>query len=187
MNTTKINPVSLFLMVILSLITRNVYPQPEKLSRKEKAELRRGELIINYQVLDTLLEGRKFILEADFLNDKYGNRIYVTPMLNFIKIDSLNAVLQIGSTSGLGYNGVGGITAEGSLKDWKLVKKPKELSYYLQFSTITNIGVYDISMTVNADNYARATISGLRGGTLIYEGHLQTLRNSSAFKGQNSY
>lgn len=187
MNTTKINPVGLFLMIGFFLITVISYSQESKLSRKEQAEMRRAELIRNYQVLDTLLESKKFILEADFLSDKYGNRIYVSPTLNFIKLDSIKAVLQIGSTSGLGYNGVGGITAEGNLKSWRLVKKPKERSYFLQFSTLTNIGVYDISMTINADNFARATINGLRGGTLVYEGHLETLYNSSTFKGQNTF
>ncbi len=187
MKILTINSGNLFLTLGFSLITLNSISQDSKLTKQEQIEARRSELNLNYMVLDTLLESKKFVLEADFLNNQYGNRIHVSPMLNFVKVDSSIAVLQIGSVNGLGYNGVGGITAEGTLKDWKLVKKPKDLSYYLQFSAITNIGVYDVSMTVNAYNFAHATISGLRGGTLIYDGHLETVYNSGAFVGQKSY
>ncbi len=186
MKKLTINLGSLFLTIGFCMITYNSSSQ-DKLSKQEQKETRKAELNANYLVLDTLLERKSFVLEADFLNNQYGNRIHVTPMINFLRVDSSNVVLQIGSNYNLGYNGVGGITAEGSIGRWRLVKDPKNLNYFLQFNALTNIGSYDISMTVNADNFAQATISGLRGGLLIYEGHLETIDNSTVFKGQNSY
>jgi hypothetical protein len=177
----------LVLTIGFCLITHNSNSQDSKLTRQEQKEAKRAEMYSNYQVLDTLLERKKFVLKADFLNNQYGNRIHVIPTLNFVKVDASNAVLQIGSNNNLGYNGVGGITAEGKLDSWKLVKDSKNLSYYIQFSAVTNIGVYDVSMIISADKSALATITGLRGGMLIYDGHLETINNSAVYKGQTTY
>jgi hypothetical protein len=51
---------------------------------------------------------------------------------------------------------------------------------------ITNIGNYDIFMTVNAANQAQATITGLGPGRLTWEGHLEMNYNSGVFKGQET-
>jgi hypothetical protein len=48
------------------------------------------------------------------------------------------------------------------------------------------IGVYDVSMTIDKNKQARATISGLTPGKLIYVGHIQTIYNSGVYKGRNS-
>jgi len=178
---------SLFLTIGLFLITYNSYGQDKKLARLEHKEARRAELLANFQVLDTLLEGKAFVLKADFLQNQYGDRIDVTPVLNFIRVDSTDAVLQTGSNYRYGYNGVGGVTAEGRISSWKLIKDIRNLSFNIRFSIITNIGVYDVFMTLNADNNARATITGLRRGMLTYDGHLELISNSAVFKGQNRY
>lgn len=176
--------VKLFLTFGLCWIFFNSNSQEAKLNKQEQKEARKTIMVENYHILDSLLTGRKFVLNADYLSNQYGARIYVLSSLNFIKVDSPNVVIQTGTYSGLGYNGVGGITAEGQMEGWKLIKNAKKLSYNIQFSVVSNIGAYDVFMTVNADNYVRATVSGLRPGQLTYEGHLQTINNSSIFKGQ---
>lgn len=178
---------SLFLTLGFCWITLNSNSQDIKLSRQEQKEAKRAELVANFQVLDTLLERKTFVLEADYLQNQYGNRIIVPAMLNFIRVNSSRVVLQTGSNVNPGYNGVGGVTAEGNLNRWSLVRNFKNLSYNLQFSVVTNIGIYDVAMTISADNFAQATITGLSRGKLIYEGHLAALDNSSVYKGQNSY
>lgn len=178
---------SLFLTFGFCWISYNCYSQDIKLNKQEQKEAKRDEMVANYQVIDTLLERKNFVLEADFLQNQYGSRISVPQYLNFIRVDSSKVVLQTGSYRNLGYNGVGGVTAEGRLERWNLVKNFKSLSYFLQFSVITNIGFYDVSMTINADNNVRARITGLTPGELIYEGHLQTIDNSAVFKGQNTF
>jgi hypothetical protein len=101
-------------------------------------------------------------------------------------VDGSNGILQTGTNSGLGYNGVGGVTAEGTTGSWEINKDIKKLYYSVQFSIITNIGQYDIFMNVMADDHARATISGLGPGKLTWEGHLETVNNSRIFKGQET-
>lgn len=176
----------LFLTIGLCLISKNSFSQEVKLSSQEQRAAMEAERYANYQIIDSLVTGQNFVLKADFLKNQYSDRVIVTPTLNFIRVDSSVAVLQTGAISSLGYNSVGGVTAEGKITSWKLVSNSKNFSLFLQFSVLTNIGSYDVSLNVDSNNNADARISGLYGGTLIYEGHLETIPNSGVYKGQNS-
>ena len=86
----------------------------------------------------------------------------------------------------MGTNGVGGATAEGNISGLKIVKNLKNLTFYIRFSVLTYIGSYDVSMSINADWAARATITGLTRGKLVYDGRIKTIGNSGFYKGMNS-
>ena len=77
------------------------------------------------------------------------------------------------------------MTAEGRINNYKIVRNAKTLSFLIQFSIITNIGVYDVAMNIGSDNSVRATITGLTPGSLIYTGHLENGANSRVYKGQS--
>ena len=128
----------------------------------------------------------RYVLEADYLQNKYGTRVYVTSTLNFIRVDVPKGVLQTGSDTRQGYNGVGGVTAEGTIGDYKITRNFKNLSCTVTFNLVTNIGSFNILMTVSADNNATATISGTTSGRLTWDGHLVTLDKSRVFKGYNT-
>jgi hypothetical protein len=185
MKTMKITIMNLFLISGLLMVSVNAISQ-EKLTRQERKEVRKAQLAANFSILDSLLNSREFVLEADFLRNNYGERIMVPQGLNFIKINGTNSIMQTGANAGLGYNGVGGVTAEGTIGNWKIFKDFKNLNYTIQFNVVTNIGNYYIVLNVDADNHASATISGLTPGQLTWDGHLETIGNSRIFKGQNS-
>jgi hypothetical protein len=134
-----------------------------------------------------MIENRNFVLEANYLGNQRGNRIVVNSTFNFIRVDSIKAVIQVGSDTRLGYNGVGGITTEGEITGWKLDKNFKKKSFYLSMSVITNLGIYDIRMDVDASGNATAYLSGLQRGQLIYEGNLVPIEESRVYKGHPSY
>jgi hypothetical protein len=186
MKTMKMNKVSLFWILGFFWISLNSNSQDVKLSRQERKEVRKAQMAANFNILDSLLKAKSFVLEADYLQNKYGERVPVHSSLNFIKVDGLHGILQTGSNLGRGYNGFGGVTSEGSIGVWKIYKDFKKLSYSLQFSLLTNIGHYNIFMTVMSDNRAKATITGLGPGRLTWEGHLTTVNNSRVFKGQDT-
>ena len=186
MKTMKMNLVSLFLIIGFFGIFLNSNSQEIKLSSQEKKEVRKAQLAANFQILDSLLQAKSFVLEADYLQDKYGNLAIVTSNLNFIRVDNSTGVLQTGSNYGMGYNGVGGVTAEGNVSGWKVTKDVKRYNYTLNFNLLTNLGTFEIFMTVSADNNAAATISGSGPGKLTWRGHLATVNNSRVFKGQNT-
>jgi hypothetical protein len=186
MKTLRVKTISLFLAMGMLWITVNASSQDVKLTRQERKEVRKAQLEVNFSVLDSLLNAKSFVLVADFLQNGYGERVPVVPNLNFIKVNRLNGILQTGSNSAQGYNGVGGVTAEGNLGTWSISKDYKSLSYTVHFSISTNIGYYDIFLNVNSENNATATITGLGPGRLTWIGHLETVNNSRVFKGYNS-
>ncbi len=183
-----LNKKGLLLLSGLMLFCLNGYSQEsqiseKKLTRQERKEARKAELQANFAILDSLLDKRTFVLEADWLEDKYGDKVQVPSMVNFIMVNANAGVLQTGSNVAMGYNGVGGVTAEGSISKWEINKNFKSYSFIIRFAIHTDIGMYDVFMTVDADNHARATITGLWPGKLIYNGHLNTLNNTGVFKG----
>ena len=186
MKTMKFKPISLFWILGLFLISLNSNSQESKLSRQERKEVEKAQRAANFYILDSLLNAKSFVLKADFLQNKIGDRINVVSTLNFIKVDESKGTLQTGSNSGMGYNGVGGVTAEGSIGKWVIYKDEKHQIFRLQFSLLTNIGYYDINMSISSDNRARATIRGLGRDQLTWDGHLETIGNARVFKGQNT-
>jgi len=188
MKTHKLSMGFLFLSAIFLGISNNINSQDFKISRQEQKEAKKAARYANFQILDTLLARKNFVLEAEYLENQYGHRVNATPILNFIRVDSTSVVLQTGeNSSSMGLNGVGGVTAEGKVHNWRINKNYKNLSFFLRFGVITDIGVFDVSMSVNADNNVQATISGLTPGKLIYIGHLVSLNNSAVYKGHNIY
>ena len=186
MKTSILNLKKLFLAIGLLFISVYSNSQDGKLSREEKKEAKRDKDFYNFQVIDSMLLNKRFILEADFLENKYGDRSPVMSNVNFILVDSLRAVLQTGSNSLYGSNGVGGATAEGTVSRLKITKNLKNLSFTIWFTITSQIGIYDVAMTINSDKQARATISGTTPGKLTYVGRVVEINNSGVFKGMNS-
>jgi hypothetical protein len=178
---------SLCLITALLISTAPVFSQDDiKPTRKEIKEAKKLQMVANYAVIDSLLTRRVFVLEADYLRNKYGEMVSVMSNVNFIRVNQTTGVLQTGSVFSFGSNGVGGVTAEGEIGTWELNKNPKNLTYTVRFSLQTNIGHYDVLLNVSANTRATATITGLGPGNLTWEGHLVPIGNARIFKGQNS-
>lgn len=139
------------------------------------------------QFLDTwqLLNGKRFVLEAQYLSGKMGDRKPVVPVLNFISVDSANAVIQVGSPQLVGYNGVGGITGEGKVTQWKLMKNEKRKNFTVFLTINSNIGIFNIQMSIDYSGYASASMTGLTSFMLTFDGMLVSREESVIFKGQS--
>jgi hypothetical protein len=179
----------LFSLLVLSLVTISSvsFAQSKEHAKELKKEAKLVKLQQDYMNTGHLLDSMRFVLEANYLDNMRGNRVFVPSSLNFIKIDSTKAVIQIGSNAGMGSNGVGGVTAEGSITKWKLNRNEKRKSFNIAMNIMTNIGAYDIFMDISASGNASATLSGIRYGRLMYEGNIVSLKKSRIFKGTNSY
>jgi hypothetical protein len=171
----------------LGLIPYRGKAQDVKLSKQEKKALEQAALQANFYAIDTLLDRKTFVLEADWLQDKYGSRAPVSSNVNFIRVDTKNVVLQTGNNSNSGYNGVGGVTAEGEIQNLKVTKNFKKLSYTVGFSVMTKVGIYDIAMYIASNGNAQATITGTTAGKLTWVGRFMNLYDSRAFKGMETY
>ncbi|MDP4282232.1 MAG: DUF4251 domain-containing protein [Bacteroidota bacterium] len=183
---------SILLIIIALFLSTGINAQHTKLTKEQKQEValkkkaeRNAKIDSTYKETAKLLEGRRFILQADYLRNRSGYQRPSSQTLNFISIDSLAAVIQIGSNQAAGYNGVGGITNEGKVTNWKLDKNDKKKTFTLNFTVPTNFDVYDIVIYIDYEKRASATITGMRAGRITYEGYLRALEDATIFKGMS--
>jgi hypothetical protein len=159
----------------------------KKLTKAQKTEQRRLEAEETAKLVDWMVNRRKFVLEANMISNQTGQRIPVSSSINFIAVDSNKIVIQLASLSGIGgYNGMGGITADGTISQFKIGKLGKKsIGYTIQVTAMTSIGTYDIFFSVSPNSNADATIGGNWGGKLNYHGYLMPLEKSKIFKGMS--
>jgi hypothetical protein len=180
MRTQIISLLILFLAINISA-QENLSRKESRMAKKQKKE---AAAQASYDSLFQVINSKQFVLEANYLDNLKGRRSVVLPTLNFIKVDSAtNSVIQIGSNRGLGYNGVGGVTAEGRLTRYEVSRNDKKKTIHVSMSLISNIGLYDILLDVDAENRAVAVVTGLERGRLQYEGNIVPLEESSVYQG----
>lgn len=157
----------------------------EKQKKMDERELERER---NIEITSTMIKLQRFVLEADYLSNKYGYKVTVSPTINFLMVDSLNATIQTGSAYSLGYNGVGGQTVNGRITkyEYNFVGKKKD-AYNISLMFMSNVGTYNIHLMVNAEGYADATIRGNWSGQLNYHGRLVPLGVSKVYKGMSRF
>jgi hypothetical protein len=179
---------------IISLMVFQVQAQEEanvdnktakKLSKKQRLEQKRVDEEATAKLVDWMVEQRRFVLEADYLSNKIGERINVNNTLNFLLIDSSKITIQLASNSGIGGpNGMGGITTDGMITSYEVKKIGKARNNYsLRVLTITGVGSYDIFFNISPNGLADATIGGSWSGKLNYHGRLVPINKSRVFKG----
>lgn len=152
------------------------------LSRKEK---RKAEAEKQFELTKQMLENKSFVLESYYLQDRYGNRIPVMPDINFVAIDSTEAIIQIGSNWRIGPNGVGGVTAKGQITKWELSENEKNQTFTLRMNVMTPIGFYDLMFSILGSGKSTALLTGLRSGRLTFDGDLVPWSDSSIYVGRS--
>jgi hypothetical protein len=186
MKTLKHKTGGILLGMILSLLSLVSFAQDNNLTKEEQKQAKKDRNFFNFQVIDSMLQNRSFVIEADYLENQYGERHLVQSNLNFIMVDSSNVVLQTGSDRINGSNGVGGATAEGNIRNLKITRNIKNYSFWLRFTVVTTLGIYDVDMTIYSNQLAKATITGLTRGKLVYDGRIKNLYDSQVYRGRNS-
>lgn len=173
------------LILVFAISTSLVYAQGSKqgtaLSRKDK---RKAEMEQQYQLTKNMIENKNFVLESNFLQNRYGYRYPVSPVINFVKVEPNNeAVIQIGSNYLYGPNGVGGVTAKGKITQWKVMQNTKSKTFNVRMLVMTSIGTYDVSFSVLPGGQATALLTGITGGRLTFDGDLVPTGQSAAYEG----
>ncbi len=184
------------IFIILCLTAIQGYSQVEqpldnktsqKLTKEQKAEQKRIEREALAELVDHMIRTQRFVLEADYLSNQTGRRVIVNNNLNFIIIDSSEITIQIANPLGNGgSNGLGGITTDGTIRNFKVKKVGKTTSSYaIRLFAMTPVGQYDIFLNVSPDAGANATISGTTYGKLNYHGRIVPIKKSRLYKGQS--
>lgn len=158
-----------------------------QIAREERKAKKAAEEEQMKEITELMLQMHRFVLEADYVGDGRGQRIPVNSTINFIALDSANAVIQLGTVYGSGYNGVGGITVDGRVTKYELtvIEGKRGKSYSLMINVMTNLGIYDITFLVSATGLTNATVRALSSGQLQYSGNLVPIGISRVYKGHS--
>lgn len=174
-------------MVCMTAFTQELSKQEQRKLQKElKKEQQAAEAAQKAQVVTAMVEFQRFVLEADMLRDKRGNSLPVISNINFISADSLTGVIQVGSHTYIGRNGVGGVTVDGTISEYKYSQHERSGSYNITYILRTPVGTYDVQISARPDGRADATVrSTTWGDQLRYSGYLVPLGLSRVFKGMS--
>lgn len=184
----------LITIVLVTLLAVPAFSQ--ELSKKEQKQLEKQlkkeqqaeELAQKAKLVTAMVEYQQFVLEAYQLKDKRGNMVNVSSNINFVAADSLKGVIQIGSYTYIGSNGVGGVTVEGDISNYKYTIHERSGSYSVSYYLRTPLGSYDVRMTAYSDGRATADVSSTTwGGKLSYTGYLVPPSISTVYKGMTPY
>ena len=152
-------------------------------AKAEKRAAREAAEAANAEMIKGLIEQRHFVLEASFLANKGGQRINVSPTLNFIMVEKEKATFQFGGGSQIGYNGVGGVTMDGRVQNYEYTADKKGI-IHLDFQIATSLGTIFVSMTIMPQtSHADANITGTGGKKLYYTGDIVPPEKSRVYKG----
>jgi hypothetical protein len=161
--------------------------EQRKLEKELRKEQKAEEAATRAAVVGLMVEHGRFVLEAEQLRDRRGNTVNVTSMINFIASDSIRGVIQIGNNSYVGLNGVGGITVEGRVTNYRYTFNGKNGSYQVTYILRSPTGTYDVQMSVSSNGRADATVSSNWPGRVNYIGTLVPPASSRVYKGTTSY
>ena len=181
----KLLVLSCILAVFSTAFSQN---QDHKLTRKEQREIKKQEdeamRKALAEVLVVSIDTKQWVLEANTLVNKYGNSVQVSSTINFVAIEGEEAFIQLGSNSGLGANGVGGVSVRGNITSYKADHNEKKGTYYIIVMVSSPVGSYDIRINCSEDGtMATATIQGLGPNRVTYRGNLLPIEKSNVYKG----
>jgi hypothetical protein len=168
------------------VVDPSVTTTKENLTKEQKLEKQKAEKEETARMVDKMVQQKRFVLEANYISDQTGRRIIVSGELNFVRVDSSQIIVQIAPISGMaGPNGLGGITAGGSINKWELRRfgKNKQLYSVNISATFTRAGFYDILLTINPNGTAQGTLSGPDAAKILFYGRLVDIYTSKVFKG----
>lgn len=160
----------------------------DNLSKKEQKKLRKEQQRVEdslvYDKSVRAINEKDWVLEAYSIQSKRGMTYQVTGNTNFVMIADTRGTVQLASPMRAGYNGLGGITVDGNISDYK-VSSDKKGSLYVEFF-ILGVGI-NATVLVSlypGSNRAQVTISSNTWGQRItYNGYIYPREESNVFKG----
>jgi hypothetical protein len=178
-----------FFILMLLFNTDNIFAQEEKkLSKKERKELKKQQEIEKKQAIVALLASQSWVIEAHTVFDRYNQSYQIDPSINFVGIKGNEGALQLGFNGLIGWNGVGGITIDGSVTKYE-VKEGKDKAsptVNLRFQG-RGVGSATINLTISTSGQATARVNGDFGDRITFSGMIKSLEESNVYKGQSLF
>jgi len=183
----------LFAFIVILLIGISVTAQDQvPLTREEKKALRKEEKKQREKVMAMntaqAIKTGNFVLKANRISGRGGFVTTVDPTINFVSVQGPVAYVQLGSESGLGLNGVGGITLKGNITSYKVTNDDNNGNYFILINTSGISGTLTITMRVNlTGDMASASVTTNWGSTVNFDGDLYPHSKARVFKGTETF
>jgi hypothetical protein len=161
--------------------------EQRKLEKQKKKEEREKKSLASRQYYAKLIKNKQFVFQATRLYDSYGRYYLVTPDINFVAIKDNKIILQFGFQGVQGWNGVGGVTAEGFLTDYRFYpgknnKQAMTVTAYIQPKGAGGSPYF--TMNISNDGSADIQVTLGNGGLLRMGGQVYAPSQASVYKGQ---
>lgn len=184
----------LFLLAVLLFSASTLMAQQDKATQKaakkaEKEAKKAAEEAENMALFNEALkalEGKDFVLEADRVEFKRGNFVYVTPSTNFVSMKGDRATIQLAFNGPFsGPNGLGGITVEGSASNVQLKTDKKGNITFSMMVQGTAVSANVTFRMAKGSNKCTATVSpNFNSNRISFTGSLYPTEQSNVFKGR---
>ncbi len=169
-------------------MTKREIRKAERKKRKEQKEKEALEQRLKYA---KMLKEKKFVFQADKLFAPDGVSFNVTPSINFFAVNDSVAVFQFGFEGVIGWNGVGGLTYDGYVQNYKFnpgKKRNQAMSAEAQVRSRHRASTAYFTITVMDNGSASVNITPpYGGGSLRMSGQIVSLDEAKVFKGQSLY
>lgn len=184
------NPFKIFLLLgvflfsVESSMAQISKKEQRRIERAEKKMLKEEEQRRKQELVEEVVTDQSFVIEAYTLFGRYNNRYEVSPNTNFVKIEGDRVVVQTANNFNFGYNGLGGITINGKILDYKVISKnDKNISVLIQFSDPV-LGHSSLNLNIQGNGFARAMVVSNWGGRVTFQGQMVPLEDSRIFQGR---
>lgn len=157
---------------------------------KRKAEQREQEVkalpdSVYHFLSASALREKRFVLEADQVVFKRGRNAFVNSSTNFVSLFDNEAVVQISPLESVGgFNGVGGITLDGTASNIK-IHEDKKKNICLSMN-VTGVGIsaqVEIRLTHGSDKASVTINPNFNSHQTELIGRIVPYENSEIFKG----
>jgi len=170
------------LAVIILFTTGALKAQNKEQEKTDKKKVREEKLAENLKAINSAVDDSVFVLEANMIRGRYTSNNFVSPNTNFIKVEGDEIVVQTADAFNAGYNGLGGITVRGNIREYEVRKDDGGVNVFIQMSS-TVLGYSTVNISVNASGHASATVRTGFGGYANFDGDFRLLEDSGAFEG----
>lgn len=176
-----------FIIMMMPFMACNVYSQEcEKNIDSEKLLEERIDSLKSFEA-EKAITDKHFVLEADKVEFKRGETVFVNSNTNFVSVADDKSVVQVSfNVLVSGPNGIGGITLDGNISNYKQKQDKKG-----NISISMNVMGAGISAVVNivkyaGSNKASVTISpNFNSNRITLSGYIVPYYKSRVFKGNS--
>lgn len=158
--------------------------EQRKTEKAEKKRLKEEERKENLERVLNLVEDQSFVVEAHSISGRSMNTFQVSPATNFVMVEGGQIIVQTANNFSFGYNGLGGITIKGNIRNYEILSvKKNHVRVQINFSDPV-LGFSSVNLDIQENGFARAMLRDNWGRRVNFQGQFVSLENSRVFEGR---